>query len=181
MKNTYLQTIRDRSINIVKFRKASDALARILCEETLAKVSSDFMVVPILRAGLAMLPAFLETGKEIPVGILGIERTEDNSGVRAYYQKFPTVLPSKAIILDPMLATGNSAVLAVEFLEKKGYRKDNIYFTGVLASAAGLGRLATIIPRQNIVLAAVDPDLDKDNYIVPGLGDYGDRYFGTSH
>jgi uracil phosphoribosyltransferase len=123
----------------------------------------------------------METVPNASVGILGIERTEDNSGVREYYKKFPTTKAQNVIILDPMLATGNSAILAVDFIKRMGYESKQIYFAGILASKEGFERLAESIPRENITLTAVDPELNDKKYIVPGLGDYGDRYFGTNH
>ena len=98
-----------------------------------------------------------------------------NSGVSGV----PRVLPGKAVILDPMLATGGSACLAVELLVDEGYAPESIYFTGVVAAREGFERLAEVIPRPNITVVAIDPELNDKKYIVPGLGDYGDRYYGT--
>ena len=116
---------------------------------------------------------------QIPVGFMGIERDGATAQPGAYYTKLPQQLPAKAIILDPMLATGGSACLAADTLIEAGYDAQDIYFTGVIASEEGLARLSGLIPRENITLAAIDPDLNELKYIVPGLGDYGDRYYGT--
>ncbi len=198
MKEILLSVLRDKNTSTAEFRKASDQLAHLLCAETLSKLAygkvgiqtplgkaigvsmpKGMMVVPIMRAALALLPAFTQVLPEIPVGITGIERDEETASPHAYYKKFPKILPSRAVILDPMLATGGSACLAVEFLLNAGYRPEAIYFTGVLAAREGFERLARVIPQSNITIVAVDPELDNKKYIVPGLGDYGDRYYGT--
>jgi uracil phosphoribosyltransferase len=114
-----------------------------------------------------------------PVGIVGIERDEQTARPALYYDKLPNVLPEKAVILDPMLATGGTACLVAEMLICHGYAKHDIHFSGVLAAPEGMNRLSEIIPRSHIVVAAIDQGLDAQNFIVPGLGDYGDRYYGT--
>jgi len=199
MKELYLTILRSKNTETSEFRRASDQLARLLCAETLAELADgreieietpvgatkgiampeSVMVVPILRAGLALIPAFIETIRNLPVGIMGLERDEETARARVYYQKFPQELPRHAVILDPMLATGGSASMAVEFLREKGYTPERIFFTGVVAAREGFERLAAMIPEKNIVVAAIDPELNSRKYIVPGLGDYGDRYFGT--
>jgi uracil phosphoribosyltransferase len=198
MKEALLSILRDRDTGIAEFRRASDLLAQILCAETLSKlvggevgiqtpmgaasgvpIPNDLMVVPIVRAALALVPAFTQTVPDAPVGFIGIERDEETAQARLYYKKFPKALPGRAIILDPMLATGGSACMAVELLVEDGCEPQAIYFTGVIAAQEGMDRLAGIIPRSNITVAAVDPELNAQKFIVPGLGDYGDRYYGT--
>ncbi len=198
MKEILLSVLRDKNTSIAMFRRTSDQIAHVLCAETLSKLTGeeigietpvgkaigvpmpkDIMVVPIMRAALPLLPAFTQVLPNSPVGITGIERDETTAAPRAYYKKFPKYLPDRAVILDPMLATGGSACLAVDFLLQAGYSPETIYFTGVLAAREGLERLAQVIPQSHITLVAVDPELDKRKYIVPGLGDYGDRYYGT--
>jgi len=115
----------------------------------------------------------------LPVGFVGIERDELTARPCSYYQKFPRVLPGRAIVLDPMLATGGSAGLAIAALRRLGYTQESIYFTGVIAAEEGLRWLSRLIPEAHITVAAVDPALNPQKYIVPGLGDYGDRYYGT--
>lgn len=198
MKEVYLSILRNKETGAAGFRRASDQLAKLLCADTLVKLigeritvetpvgvargfraPEDIMVAPILRSGLALLPAFLEALPDVIVGIVGLERDEKTAAARVYYQKFPKELPVKAIILDPMLATGGSACQAVDFLKCRGYNPNNIYFAGVIAAQEGFDRLAQAIPNVNITIVAIDPKLNSKKYIVPGLGDYGDRYFGT--
>ncbi len=198
MKDALLSTLRDRDTGPADFRRASDQLAALLCAEALAKLPAvretietplgtvegsrmptEVMLAPIVRAGLALLPAFLQALPDAPVAVVGMQRDETTAEPRPYYQKFPRRLPGRAIILDPMLATAGSSLLVVGLLEGMGYRPEEIYHAGVLASEEGLARLSGTIPRQNITVMAVDPGLDERKFIFPGLGDYGDRYFGT--
>jgi len=198
MKDALITTLRNRNSGTAEFRKASDLLAQILCAETLAKLTNteisvetpvgktsglsmpdDVMVVPILRAALAFLPAFMQMMPDVPVGMLGIARDERTAQASEYYRKLPANLPSRAIILDPMLGTGGSASLAVNILVSEGYKAKDIYFTGVVAVHEGIDRLAEAIPLSNISVAVIDVELNEQKYIFPGLGDYGDRYFGT--
>ena len=190
MKQALLLALRARSAPTSEFRRASDEIARLLCDETMQKLgceesataltpSGGVMIVPILRAALSLLPAFTSMMPEAPVGIVGVERDESTALPRLYYKKFPSGLPRRAIILDPMLATGGTACLAAELLIREGLEADDIYFSGVLAAPEGLDSLSAIIPRSNITLVAVDSGLDTQKFIVPGLGDYGDRYYGT--
>lgn len=198
MKDFLLSVLRDKHTVTAEFRKASDQLAHLLCAETCSKLSDgkisvetplgiasgvpvpqDLMVVPVMRAALAILPAFIDMLPNIPVGMVGIERDENTALARCYYTKFPATMPGRAVILDPMLATGGSACLVAGLLADMGYRPESIYFTGVVAAQEGFDRLAEVIPSSNITIAAIDPELNGSKFIVPGLGDYGDRYYGT--
>ena len=198
MKEILLSVLRDKDSTTAAFRRASDQLAPLLCAEALSKLAigrvdiqtpvgaatgvplpRDIMAVPIIRAGLALLPAFTRMMPEAPVGSIGIERDEATALPRVYYKKFPKSLPGKVVILDPMLATGGSAGLVVEMLTGQGLDAKDIHFVGVVAAQEGFRRLSGMIPEGNITVAAIDPGLDDRKFIVPGLGDYGDRYFGT--
>lgn len=137
------------------------------------------MLVPVLRAGLALLPAFTSAIPGAPVAFIGIARDEETAQPDLYYTRFPEELPSRALIIDPMLATAGTACLVAELLMGEGYPAEAIHFVGVLASREGMERLAGVIPRANISVVAADPELDARKFIVPGIGDYGDRYFGT--
>lgn len=183
MKGHLLSTLRDRSTDTADFRRTSDELARLLCEETLARLREDGtdgpMLVPVLRAGLALLPAFAGALPDAPVAFVGIARDERTAQPDLYYTRFPEAMPPRALIIDPMLATAGTACLVAELLIGEGYSPDAIHFVGVLAAREGVDRLAGVIPRANISVVAVDPELDARKFIVPGIGDYGDRYFGT--
>lgn len=193
-----LSTLRDRNTATAEFRRASDLLAPLLCAKALDKLADaptaietplgaapglemprDILLVPVLRAGLALLPAFMRALPESPVAMLGVQRDEATAQPLEYYSKLPDRLPGRAIILDPMLATAGTACLAAGKLLDAGLRSQSIYYAGVIAAQEGLERLARLIPSDNITVVAVDPHLDRRKFIVPGLGDYGDRYFGT--
>lgn len=184
-----LARLRDRDVGTAEFRAASDGLARLLRAEAVGRIGGegdgrDTLLAPVMRAGLALLPAFMEALPSARVGIVGVERDELTATPRLYYEKLPVgmadALPAKAVILDPMLATAGSACYVAGLLIGRGMRAEDVHFVGVLAAQEGLDRLASVVPRGNITLAAVDPGLDARKFIAPGIGDYGDRYFGTA-
>ena len=134
--------------------------------------------VPILRAGLGMLDGMLQIIPEARVGHLGLYRDELTLRPVAYYQRLPASIASaQVVLLDPMLATGHSACHAVSLLKEKG--AENIQFICVVACPPGITQLHSQHPEVPIIAAAIDPELSQFGYIVPGLGDAGDRYFGT--
>jgi uracil phosphoribosyltransferase len=135
-------------------------------------------LVPILRAGLGMVEGVWQLMPSAEVWHIGLYRDEETLKPVAYYNKLP-VAPTVAVclILDPMLATGGSAVAAVDILKKWGVEK--IKFVGLIAAPEGLKRLHEAHPDVPIHLAAIDDHLNEIGYIVPGLGDAGDRQFGT--
>ncbi|MFA5507364.1 MAG: uracil phosphoribosyltransferase [Vulcanimicrobiota bacterium] len=137
-------------------------------------------VVPILRAGLGMLEGILRLIPNARVGHIGLYRDEETLEPVEYFCKLPDDLPERDIlILDPMLATGGSAAAAVKAVEARGGKPENIKFLCLLASPEGLQRLSQACPKVSIYTAAVDTGLDDNGYIRPGLGDAGDRIFGT--
>jgi uracil phosphoribosyltransferase len=137
-------------------------------------------IVPILRAGLGMLEGILRLIPNAKVGHIGLYRNEETLEPVEYFCKLPDDLPERDILLlDPMLATGGSAVAAVEALVSKGAKPEQMKFLCLLASPEGLKRLSEACPKVGIYTAAVDNRLDDNGYIRPGLGDAGDRIFGT--
>lgn len=137
-------------------------------------------IVPILRAGLGMLEGILRLVPNARVGHIGLYRDEETLEPVEYFCKMPDDLAERdIIILDPMLATGGSAVAAVAALERRGAKLEHIRFLCLLASPEGLERLSKAYPTVQIYTAAVDERLDENGYIRPGLGDAGDRIFGT--
>ena len=183
MKDILLSTLRDRETGTADFRRTSDELARLLCADTLRRLPSadddGLMLVPVLRAGLALLPAFTSALPDAPVAFVGIARDEETAQPDLYYTRFPEAMPPRALIIDPMLATAGTACLVAELLMREGYSPNDIHYAGVLAAREGMERLAGVVPRGNISVVAIDPELDARKFIVPGIGDYGDRYFGT--
>lgn len=142
------------------------------------RLSSRVVAVPVLRAGLGMLGAFLEVVPSARVGYFGLERDEDTAVARRYYEKVPADLDAAVVfLLDPMLATGGSAAMAVEGLRARGARR--IRFLSIVAAPEGVARLGASAPDAEIYTAALDRGLDARKYILPGLGDFGDRLYGT--
>jgi uracil phosphoribosyltransferase len=140
--------------------------------------SLDPVLVPVLRAGLGLLPPFLQLLPTAKVGHLGLYRDHDSLVPVPYYRNFPPLLEERCVfVLDPMLATGGSGSEAVRQLKHAGAK--NITFASVLAAPEGVKRLAADHPDLRIMVACVDRQLNERGYILPGLGDAGDRLFGT--
>jgi uracil phosphoribosyltransferase len=147
--------------------------------ETARLRSLDPVLVPVLRAGLGLLPSFLRLLPTAKVGHLGLYRDHDSLVPVPYYRNFPPLLDARPVfVLDPMLATGGSASEAVSQL--KGAGAANLVLASVLAAPEGLRRLQEDHPDLRIVVGAVDRQLNDQGYILPGLGDAGDRLFGTA-
>jgi uracil phosphoribosyltransferase len=136
------------------------------------------VLVPILRAGLGMLDGIQRIAPEAAVGHIGLYRDAETLRPVSYYDKVPVnVAAAEVLLLDPMLATGNSACEAASILKAHGAR--SIQFLSVVACPTGIEQFHRQHPDVPIITAAIDPELDDHGYIVPGLGDAGDRYFGT--
>ncbi len=135
-------------------------------------------IVPILRAGLGMVEGIRTLVPAAKVGHIGMYRDPETHEPHAYYSKLPDNLPQRTVlVVDPMLATGGSACDAVRFVKEKG--GTNIKFMCIVAAPEGVERLATTHPDIQIYVAALDDGLNDNKYILPGLGDAGDRIFGT--
>lgn len=147
---------------------------------TVGKVlAGEIVFAPILRAGLTMVGPALEMIPTAHVWHIGLYREEETLQPIEYYTNVPKQATAEVVfILDPMLATGGSAVAAVDILQKTGVR--NIKFVGLIAAPEGIEHLSSAHPDVPIHIAAVDQSLNEIGYIVPGLGDAGDRLFGTS-
>lgn len=146
------------------------------CEgHTLAK---PVVLVPILRAGLGMLDGMMRLLPNAQVGHLGLYRDEKTLRPVTYYSRLPAnIADAQVLLLDPMLATGYSACAAISLVKEAGAKQ--VQFVCVVACPTGITQLQSAHPDVPIVTAAVDPELNDVGYIVPGLGDAGDRYFGT--
>lgn len=191
--------LRNKKTSRVRFRAAANKLAQVLALRTLsfvreesatvatplaravgAKVSGRVVLVPILRSGMALLPAFLSYFEDASVGCIGLKRDEKTAIAHEYYRNLPKIRPSDlVIILDPMLATGGSSVDAITILLGSGAKEENIVGAYVIAAPEGVQNITTHFPKMRSVILMTDEGLNAKKYIVPGIGDFGDRFYGT--
>ena len=150
-----------------------------ICETTVKELAGKKLaVVPILRAGLGMVEGMLAIIPAAKVGHIGLYRDPETLEPVEYYCKLPSDCNEREVyVVDPMLATGGSCVAAIQMLKEKGVK--NIHFMCIIASPEGVERLQKEHPDVDIYIAALDEKLNDHGYIVPGLGDAGDRIFGT--
>ncbi|EAU01377.1 uracil phosphoribosyltransferase [Campylobacter curvus] len=142
------------------------------------KLATKVMICPILRAALGMLDSVFTIIPDASVGFLGFQRNEKTAQAEFFYAKLPKDAKSRlAIIIDPMFATGGTAIDAVKFLRENSVKQ--IKFISIIAAPEGLRRFSEIYPDVEVYTAAIDERLNEKNYIVPGLGDAGDRVFNT--
>ena len=141
------------------------------------QLANDILVVPIMRAGLGMLDAFTEMIPTAKVGHIGFVRDEKTLKASSYLVKLPKIeSTTEVFILDPMLATGGTLIQAIDLIKKKGAKL--ITYLGLVAVQEGIDKVLKSHPTTNIYLASLDKQLNSKGYIVPGLGDAGDRLFG---
>jgi uracil phosphoribosyltransferase len=142
-----------------------------------SRLAKGLVAIPVLRAGLGLLDAVVDLYPDTVVGYLGMERDEITHLPRDYYAKLPPMAGRRALVVDPMLATGGSGTAALRYVRDAG--ADDIVFVCVVAAPEGLARLQADHPDVPVVAAALDRQLDDRAYILPGLGDFGDRLYGT--
>ncbi len=193
-----LALIRDVDTGHKKFRELATEITMFICYEALKSVkvrdidvqtpvdmakcqviSEDIVVVPILRAGVGMLDGILSLIPSARVGFVGLYRDEVTKEPVTYYQKLPPkTANSICIIVDPMLATGGSTVAAIDILKERG--ASHIVVVCIVTCPEGLKRVEDAHPDVQVYAASIDNSLNEKKYIVPGLGDAGDRLYGTS-
>ncbi len=149
-----------------------------ICKTTCQVLKKEVVIVPIMRAGMGMVDGFINMIPEARVGHIGLYRDEETLEPQTYYEKFPENFTEATVLLvDPMLATGGSVIAAVDMLKKYGC--ENITYVGLVGAPEGLLALTKTHPDVQVYLGALDEKLNEKGYIVPGLGDCGDRIFGT--
>jgi uracil phosphoribosyltransferase len=193
----YLTYLRDKNTNTAVFRRAMSNIGIILAYHALNDLKLDeteietpiqtttgyqpgqeVVVIPILRAGLSLVDGIINFMPEAKVGHVGVYRDEETHQPVNYYDNLPTGLDKAlTLVVDPMLATGGSGSHALHFLKKNGAKQ--IRFVCLISAPEGIERLQADHPDVPIITAAIDERLNENAYIVPGLGDAGDRYFGT--
>lgn len=192
-----LLTLRDASTSPEEFRRIATRISVLLAAEAMRdlptaprtvttplgpatgrSVAGDVVVVPVLRAGLGMLDAVLELLPGARVGHLGLQRDETTAVASQYYSKLPKGLDeSYVLMIDPMLATGGSAVAGLDLLHRAGAR--NVRIVCIVAAPEGIAVVEQAYPHVSIFTPVVDQGLNAHKFIVPGLGDFGDRLYGT--
>ena len=140
-------------------------------------VDGEVVAIPVLRAGLGLLGPVLELLPRVSVGYIGLERDEETAVARIYYQKLPKLSGKVPLLLDPMLSTGGSAAQALDLIKAAGGRNPRMIC--VVAAPEGVKVIEDRHPEVHIYTAALDEGLNDKAFIVPGLGDFGDRLFGT--
>ena len=149
-----------------------------LCETTGCRIRNDVAIVPILRAGIGMLDGILKLVPAATVGFVGLERDHVTAEPKEYYCKLPAAGPdSLAVVVDPMLATGGSLAATVDVLKRNGFSR--IVVITILAAPEGRDRMKQLHPDVKVYTGSLDAGLNEHKYILPGLGDAGDRIFGT--
>lgn len=199
MKKVLLSLLRDKSIDIKQFREVAEKLGFILAGEAGGflekeqikiitpvdqahgwKLKNDIVIVPILRAALSLLPPFLKFFEYAKVGFLGLRRDEKTAIAKMYYKNLPVINDNDdVIILDPMIATGGSGIQAIAILKELGVKEEKIIFVSVICSKPGVDKIKTAFPKIKLIYVEQDEKLNANSFIVPGLGDFGDRFFGT--
>ncbi len=193
-----LSILRDKKTGTKEFRELISELSTILCYEALKDASledieietpmcktkgkklndDNYAFVPILRAGTGMLDGLIKVMPNAKIGHIGLYRNEETLKPVEYYYKMPKDIDKReVIVLDPMLATGGSGVDAITRLKESGAKK--IKFLCIIAAPEGIEKINEVHPDVTIYCAAIDEKLNETGYIVPGLGDAGDRIFGT--
>lgn len=196
----HLARLRDRATQPADFQRHARLLGALLALEAVRDIpttttavvtplttasatvpANQIVAVPVLRAGLGLLPGLQDLLPTASVGMIGLERNEHTLEPAEYYRKVPPLDDAWVLMLEPMLATGGSAAAAVGALAGAGAAK--VAVLSVVATQTAIDRIESEggVDDVRIVTAAIDPTLDENGYIVPGLGDFGDRLFGTVH
>ncbi len=192
----YINKLRDKRTSHQSFRRYCDLATTFLAIEATRDlqcravdidtpleqmagqvIDESLVVVAILRAGAGMIDSIVHLLPEVSVGYIGLERDETTAEARRYYCKFPEIKGKRVLVVDPMLATGGSAEQALEAVYEAGAQRAD--FLCIVAAPEGVARLESRFPGLRIFAAALDRELDENKYIRPGLGDFGDRLYGT--
>lgn len=197
--NYWMTILRDSSTERSAFRMAAQQVTRIIAGKAAEYIPTNhvtidtpivqtegltfahqILLIPILRSGMAMLPAFLEIFPNAVVGVVGLKRDEKTAQAHWYYENIPLFdARTHIIILDPMIATGGTALETLKFLRNKGAQQKNIIFSSIVSAPEGISAIKKEFSDIIIICAGHDQKLNAHKFIIPGLGDFGDRYFGT--
>ncbi|MEZ5289199.1 MAG: uracil phosphoribosyltransferase [Vicinamibacterales bacterium] len=193
-----LVQLRDAATPPERFRALTERISLVLGAEALAdlpqrdvevqtplgpaqgqRIDADVVFVPVMRAGLAMLPGLLQLVPQARVGFIGLRRDEQTAIASQYFERLPEHLEqSHVVLVDPMLATGGSAVAALDLLRTAGAQR--VSLVCIVAAPEGVARVEAQYPDVPVFAPVVDRELNAQKFIVPGLGDFGDRLYGTT-
>jgi uracil phosphoribosyltransferase len=188
--------LRDRTTKPVTFRNLANQIGLLLALEATRDLPTrprtldtpletiegevldrGLVIVPILRAGLGMLQPYTDLFPDVSVGYIGLERDHTTAIARSYYCKLPDLTGKRVLCVDPMLATGGSAVQALTLLREAG--ATDLRLVCIVSAPEGIAAVESAHADVPILTAAIDRELNADKYILPGLGDFGDRLYGT--
>ena len=197
LKDHYLTNLRDKNTDFDTFRDSASKLSYFLVVEatkhltTLSKeidtpltktkglqIENNSVAISVLRAGLGLMDGVQQLIPNISFGYIGVQRNEETAQPENYYEKLPDLVDKNVFILEPMLATGGSLSFAIQTVKK--YNPKNIHALTVISAPEGINKIKENHPDITLVTASIDEKLDDNWYIVPGLGDMGDRLFGTT-
>ena len=197
LKDHYLTNLRDKNTDFDTLRDSASKLSYFLVVEgtkhlpTLSKeidtpltktkgvqIENNSVAISVLRAGLGLMDGVQQLIPNISFGYIGVQRNEETAQPENYYEKLPDLVDKNVFILEPMLATGGSLSFAIETVKK--YNPKNIHALTVISAPEGINKIKENHPDITLVTASIDEKLDDNWYIVPGLGDMGDRLFGTT-
>ncbi len=197
LKDHYLTNLRDKNTDFDTFRDSASKLSYFLVVEatkhltTLSKeidtpltktkgvqIENNSVAISVLRAGLGLMDGVQQLIPNISFGYIGVQRNEETAQPENYYEKLPDLVDKNVFILEPMLATGGSLSFAIETVKR--YNPKNIHALTVISAPEGINKIKKNHPDITLVTASIDEKLDDNWYIVPGLGDMGDRLFGTT-
>ena len=197
LKDHYLTNLRDKNTDFDTFRDSASKLSYFLVVEatkhltTLSKeidtpltktkgvqIENNSVAISVLRAGLGLMDGVQQLIPNISFGYIGVQRNEETAQPENYYEKLPDLVDKNVFILEPMLATGGSLSFAIETVKR--YNPKNIHALTVISAPEGINKIKKNHPDITLVTGSIDEKLDDNWYIVPGLGDMGDRLFGTT-
>ncbi len=199
LEHHFLTILRDRNTHTHQFREATNLLTPLLAQRTAEHLSAtevsiftpitkcrgialqeDIILIPIMRSGLTLLEGFQRYFKKARVGHMLIQRNEETAKAEFKYFKAPShMFCKKVVILEPMIATGGTLTVAIKTLLNAGVNEKDIIVASVVAAPEGLLALQEKFPAISVVVISIDEGLTYQKYIFPGLGDFGDRYYGT--
>ena len=190
-KELLIITLRNKKSSREQFRYAAQQLSHLLAQEavdialassttTNSRLTNEVVLIPILRSGISMLPIFLHYFPDAAIGMVGLKRDETTAQASLYYAHLPPLNNNQQIIiLDPMIATGGTALATLNLLKEKGIKQEQIIFASIICAPEGINAITAAFAAIKIIKIIQDECLDEQKYIVPGLGDFGDRFFGT--